>query len=208
MIGVIYPSNRDQTRIDTDALPPRPGPRVIPIPIPSLKCPDLLPFRQESVRWVDTHPWGQAQPDRQGPRAGKLRFSSCCSHVLSLLSSGSGCGSLQFTNTWPAGQAAAGRKGVTCCRPLAWAVGGAVWASGRDGRLLGMMWGPASQGQRVFSRYGTASLSSTQYKQGLCRPAVPCTPHTRLLLSVASTPHLPSHAIAWRTILPSKGSTN
>lgn len=63
---------------------------------------------------IDTYPWGQAQPERQGPRAGTLRFSSCCSHVLSLLSSGSACRSLQLTKTWPAGQAVAERGEGGC----------------------------------------------------------------------------------------------
>lgn len=68
---------------------------------------------------MGAYPWGQAQPERQGLRAGMLRFSSCCSHVLSLLSSGSVCSSVQFTKTWPTGQAAAGREGeVGRCRSL------------------------------------------------------------------------------------------
>lgn len=87
---------------------------------------------------VEPYPWGQAQPDRQGPRAGMLRFNSCCSHVLSLLSSGSRCSSLQFTKTWPAGQAAARRKGreKAVLQPLAWA-GGTVWVPGRGRQLCG-----------------------------------------------------------------------
>lgn len=47
-----------------------------------------------------------------------LRFSSCCSHVLSLLSSGSVCRSLQFTKTWPTGQGVAAGEEDGCWQEL------------------------------------------------------------------------------------------
>lgn len=99
---------------------------------------------------TDTYPWGQAHPDRQGPRAGtlRLRFSSCCSHVLSLLSSGSVCRSLQFTKTWPAGQAAAGRGEGGAGKSLdtqqgawnTWAWGGFLGSRAGQGDLRTSIW--------------------------------------------------------------------
>lgn len=82
---------------------------------------------------TDAYPWGQAQPERQGPRAGMLRFSSCCSHVRSLLSSGSACSSVQFTKTWPAGQATAGREQDRCRSPQGLWVG--TWLRAGQGGL-------------------------------------------------------------------------
>lgn len=102
----------------------------------STSCFLLVPVLRKGRPWhTDTYPWGQAQPERQGPWAGTLRFSSCCSHVLSLLSSGSVRRSLQFTKTWPTGQAAAGRADGGCWEELGHSPGpGGGLLGGRGGQ--------------------------------------------------------------------------
>lgn len=145
------------------------SPELVP---PSRLCEVVLPLTPPCGPWfcqplavgthdnMDTYPWGQAHPERQGPRAGTLRFSSCCSHVLSLLSSGSVCRSLQFTKTWPAGQAAAGREEAGAGRSPetqqdAWNTWTWVgfWVAG----VARETWDPASGGCR--QRWGSDAFS-------------------------------------------------
>lgn len=141
-------------------LPTRPC-EVFPAPTPPCDPWFCQPSESRAHDTIGTYPWGQAQPERQGPRADTLRFSSCCSHVLSLLSSRSVCRSLQFTKTWPAGQAAAGREEDGSGGP-----GASVWAPGLQGQqredegkdglrsllppwpLLGIAWFPRYASQR------------------------------------------------------------
>lgn len=171
-----------------------------PAPPSALWSLALPAFRRGGPCHMPTYPWGQAQPERQGPWAGTLRFSSCCSHVLSLLSSGAVCRSLQFTKTWPSGQAVAGGEEGGCWQELGCSAGclehgpwgGILGArggqgdlgtrqledAGREGAVL--LSGPCLGSQMHIIEGGRAVGCHTRQPPPLPAPRVPCSLHQRL----------------------------